>query len=88
MEKLLGVLWAYRTTKHIPTGKTPFLLAYGTKAIIYVDICMPTVRTLEIDQSHNATQLCLKLDQLEEQRREAQIRIISYQQQIKASHHR
>jgi len=47
---------------------------------------MPTVRTLEIDQSHNATQLCLKLDQLEQQRREAQIRIISYQQQIKASY--
>ena len=30
VEKLPGVLWAYRTTKSIPISETPFSLAYGT----------------------------------------------------------
>jgi len=34
VEKFSGVLWAYRITKRIPTGKTPFSLAYGADAII------------------------------------------------------
>jgi len=38
IEKLPGVLWAYRTTKRIPTGEALFFLAYGTEVIIPVDI--------------------------------------------------
>jgi len=34
-EKLSGVLWAYRTTKRVPTSETSFSLAYRTKAIIW-----------------------------------------------------
>jgi len=49
------------------TRETPFLLAYGTEAVIPIDICMLTLRTREIDQNHNATQLCLAQDQSEEQ---------------------
>jgi len=63
-------------------------LAYRTEAIILVDIHMPTLRTTEIDQDQNIIQLDLVLDQLEEKRREAQIRIAAHQQQIKASHHK
>ena len=59
VEKLPGVLWAYRTTKRIPTGETPFSLAYGTKAIIPVDICMPTLRTGGIERDQNATNFAL-----------------------------
>jgi len=46
-EKLPGVLWAYRTTKRVPTGEIPFSLVYGTEAIILVDISMPTLRVEE-----------------------------------------
>ena len=49
---------------------------------------MHTLRTTEIDQDQNAIQLGLTLDQSEEKRWEAQIRIGTYQQQIKASHHK
>ena len=76
------------TTRGVPTGETPFLLAYRTKAIIPVDICIPTLRTGEINQVQNAIQLCFAQDQSEKRRREAQIRIVAYQQQIKAAHHK
>ena len=67
-------------------GETSFSLAYETEAIILVDICMPTLHTIKIDQDQNAIQLGLAQDQLEERRPDAQIRIAAYQQQIKASH--
>jgi len=63
VEKLSGVLWAHGTTKRVPMGETPFSLAYGMKAIIPVDICMPTLHTTEIDQSQNVIQLDLAKDQ-------------------------
>uniref|UniRef100_A0A2N9GAF3 Reverse transcriptase n=1 Tax=Fagus sylvatica TaxID=28930 RepID=A0A2N9GAF3_FAGSY len=37
-EELLNILWAYRTTARTPTGETPFRLAYGTEAVILVEI--------------------------------------------------
>jgi len=66
VEKLPGVLWAYRTTKRIPTGETPFSLAYGTEAIIPVNISMPTLCMEEVGQDKNDVQLCLILDQSKE----------------------
>ncbi|KAL0312868.1 UNVERIFIED_CONTAM: Gag-Pol polyprotein [Sesamum radiatum] len=38
VEKLPGVLWAYRTTRRSSTGETPFCLVYGTEAIIPAEI--------------------------------------------------
>ncbi|CAL2257058.1 unnamed protein product [Prunus armeniaca] len=43
VDKLPGVLWAYRNTKRRSTGETPFSLAYGTKAIIPPHITVPSV---------------------------------------------
>ncbi|RVW92740.1 Pro-Pol polyprotein [Vitis vinifera] len=45
VEKLPGVLWAYRTTPGWPTGNTPFALAYGMDAVIPTEIGLPTIRT-------------------------------------------
>ena len=55
VEKLPAVLWAYRMTKRIPTVETPFSLAYGTEAIILVD--MPTPRKKEVDWDQDVAQL-------------------------------
>jgi len=82
------MLWAYRTIKRIPTGETPFSLAYGMEAVNPVDFYMPNLRIGEIYQDHNAIQLCLAEDQSEKRRRKVQIRIAVYQQQIKAYHHK
>jgi len=75
MEKLPGVLLTYRTTKRIPMGETLFSLAYEMEAVIPVDICMPRLRTGEINRDHNAIQLCLSQDKSEERQWQAQIRM-------------
>ena len=64
VEKLPRVFWAYRTTKRVPTGKTPFSLAYITEVIIPVDINMLTLRMEEVDQNQYDAQLLMALDQL------------------------
>jgi len=88
VEKLLGVLWAYRTNKRVPTRETPFSLAYGTETIIPVDISMPTFQVEGVDQDQNNAQLLLVLDRSEEKRQQAHIRITAYQRQIWAVYHK
>jgi len=78
VEKLHGVLWASRTTKRVPTGETPFSLAYGTEAIIPIDINMPTLRVEGVAQDQNDALLRLMLDHSEERRLQVQIRIVAY----------
>ena len=41
VEELYPVLWAYRTTLRIPTGESPFNLAYGMEVIIPLEIGLP-----------------------------------------------
>ncbi|XP_075658865.1 uncharacterized protein LOC142628704 [Castanea sativa] len=45
--KLLGVLWAYRTTGRTPTGETPFKLAYGSKTVIPTEVHMANHRVMK-----------------------------------------
>ena len=79
-EKLSGVLWAYKITKRVPTGKTLFSLAYGREVIIPVDISMLTLHVKRVDRDQNDAQLRLILYQSEEKRQQIQIRITAYQQ--------
>ncbi|KAK3017875.1 hypothetical protein RJ639_004171 [Escallonia herrerae] len=46
VDELPKVLWAYRTTPHSMTGETPFLLCFGTEALLPVEVGLPTVREL------------------------------------------
>ncbi|KAK3040023.1 hypothetical protein RJ639_027334 [Escallonia herrerae] len=46
VDELPKVLWAYRTTPHSVTGETPFLLCFGTEALLPVEVGLPTVRVL------------------------------------------
>lgn len=38
VDELLPILWAYHTTYEVTIEPTPFLLAYGPKVVVYVDI--------------------------------------------------
>lgn len=38
VDELLPILWAYRTTSRVTTGATPFMLAYGTEAVVPVEM--------------------------------------------------
>ncbi|GJS15298.1 reverse transcriptase domain-containing protein [Tanacetum coccineum] len=68
VEEISHVLWAHRTMIKSSNGETPFSLTYGTKAVIPVEIGMPTLRTAEVDMIKNNKDLGINLDLLEEKR--------------------
>ena len=41
-DELHGVLWYLRTTEEIATGEAPFMLAYGSEAILPVELALHT----------------------------------------------
>ncbi|KAL2517730.1 Uncharacterized protein Adt_13977 [Abeliophyllum distichum] len=52
-EELPSVLWSYRTICRSSTGETPFLLAFGTEAIIPIDLDLPSFRVRTFNENHN-----------------------------------
>jgi hypothetical protein len=87
-EELPNILWAYRTTARTPTGETPFRLAYGTEAVIPVEIGLTTWRTMNYDESSNDSQLRTNLDLLDEIRDQAEAKNKVYQQRMARYYHR
>ncbi|GJR12108.1 reverse transcriptase domain-containing protein [Tanacetum coccineum] len=73
MEEISHVLWAHRTMIKSSNREIPFSLTYGTKAVILVEIGMPTWRTAEVDMINNDEALKINLDLLEERREHAAI---------------
>ncbi|GKA20521.1 reverse transcriptase domain-containing protein [Tanacetum coccineum] len=73
IEELSYVLWAHRTMIKSSNGETPFLLTYGTEAVIPAEIGMPTLRTAEVDPTKNDGALEINLDLIEEKREQAAI---------------
>ncbi|GJR45147.1 reverse transcriptase domain-containing protein [Tanacetum coccineum] len=73
-EEIPLVLWAHHTMIKSSNGDTPFLLTYEIEAVIPAKICMPTLRTVEIDMAHNDEALEINLNLLEERREQAAIR--------------
>ena len=74
--------------KRVTTEETLFSLAYGIETIIPVNVCKATLRTKGVEWDKNVAQLRLVQDHSKERRRQAMIQITTYQQQIKASHHK
>ncbi|GJU05222.1 reverse transcriptase domain-containing protein [Tanacetum coccineum] len=74
VEEVPHVLWAHRTMIKTGNKDTPFSLNYGMKAVIPVEIRMPSLRCAEVDQVQNDEALLFNLDMLEEKRERAAIR--------------
>ncbi|GKD23575.1 reverse transcriptase domain-containing protein [Tanacetum coccineum] len=74
VEEVPHVLWAHRTMIKTSSGDTLFSLTYGTKAVIPVEIGMPSLRYAEVNQAKNENRLLLNLDILEERREKAVVR--------------
>ncbi|GJW03012.1 reverse transcriptase domain-containing protein [Tanacetum coccineum] len=51
VEEVPHVLWAHRTMIKTSNGDTSFSLAYGTEAVIPVEIGMPSLRCAEVNQA-------------------------------------
>ncbi|KAH9687911.1 Ribonuclease H [Citrus sinensis] len=81
-EELPFVLWSYRTTPRIPTGETPFSLAFGTEAVVPAEIGMPTYRVQHFNPKRNDNLQLQNLDFLEEKRDQAMTRVVVYQGRV------
>ncbi|KAM1545004.1 hypothetical protein ACFX10_045393 [Malus domestica] len=63
-------------------GETPFSLAFGTNAVVPVELEQATFRVQNYGQSENDKQLTLNLDLVEEHRNQAHLRNVAYKQRI------
>ena len=81
VDELPRVLWAYRMTNRKLSGMSPFTLTYGMKAIIPIEIEMPTLR-IGILEEANAEAVAKDLDMTVEFREATAVRIMSYQQRL------
>ncbi|GKV48613.1 hypothetical protein SLEP1_g55410 [Rubroshorea leprosula] len=65
-DELNNVLWAYRTTSRTATCETPYHLAFGTEAVIPVEIGVSSFRVTHFDEGRNGQLLRENLDLLAE----------------------
>lgn len=82
VDELPNMLWAYRTTSRNATSETPFSLTFGTKAVILVEIRLPSLRRTTFEERDNDNKLRAKLDLLEEKRNDVALKITAYQQRV------
>nr|XP_009600042.1 uncharacterized protein LOC104095593 [Nicotiana tomentosiformis] len=63
-EKLPFALLGYRITIRTSTGATPYLLVYGTEAVIPAEVEIPSLRIIQEDELSDAEWIQSKYDQL------------------------
>nr|KYP68865.1 Retrovirus-related Pol polyprotein from transposon 297 family [Cajanus cajan] len=70
-DHLPEILWAYRCTPQSSTKETPFRLAYGTDAMIPVEVGEPSLRRQQFNEATNREALNIELDMIDEIRERA-----------------
>ena len=68
-EKLIDVLWAYRTSIRTPTGQTSYALTFKMKAVLPYEIFLPLLRVQldqEVSESEHRKSLLARLELLDE----------------------
>ena len=83
LDELPGVLWAYRTTVRTPTGETPFKMAFGTEAVVPMEVGVSSLRRASYDEQSNDDGCKLALDCLLEVRDDAAQRMALYQERMR-----
>ncbi|XP_074355782.1 uncharacterized protein LOC141695435 [Apium graveolens] len=79
VDELLDILWAYRTTCKATTEATPFMMAYGAKAMVPLEIThgSPSIEAYELETNKEGMRLALDL--IDEVRDEANARNAEHQ---------
>ncbi|XP_070018238.1 uncharacterized protein [Nicotiana sylvestris] len=80
-ELLPEVLWAYCTMPKTSTGETPYSLVYETDTIIPVEVREPSLRYSNERGPSNDESRLKDLDEVEEQRYMAHVRMVAQKQQ-------
>ncbi|XP_056853016.1 uncharacterized protein LOC130502257 [Raphanus sativus] len=85
-DELDGVLWSHRTTPRGATQATPFSLAYGVEAMAPAEVNVTSLRRskMPLHDEINRDMLLDALDNIEERRDQALLRIQNYQNQIES----
>ncbi|XP_074346905.1 uncharacterized protein LOC141685716 [Apium graveolens] len=78
VDEILPILWDYQTTCRITTGATPFMLAYGAKAVVLVEISHSTPKIQAYNAEEKEEGKRLALDLVDEVRDEAHDKIVDY----------
>lgn len=81
-DDLPEVLWSYRTTPRGSIDQTPFTLAFGSEAVVPVEVGMPTACVENFDEETNNEAIQLNLDHLEERRVTTQLQLAKYQNRV------
>ncbi|XP_070057906.1 uncharacterized protein [Nicotiana tomentosiformis] len=82
-EILPEVLWSYQITPKTSTGETPYSLVCGTEVVIPVEVGEPSLRYSHESGTSNDENMRQKLDEIDEGRDMAHIRMVSLKQQTK-----
>lgn len=81
-KELSGVLLAYRTTPQSLIRETSFAQAFGSEAIIPIEVGLTNLKTRQPDIKQEEKELHLHPDLVEEKRTEALLRVAAYQQRL------
>ena len=79
VEELHVVLWAYRATPHNATKETPYSLAYGTEAIVPLEIRLPSLGVQTYQSQANQKAIFEIVTFLEDKREMTTVQAIMYQ---------
>ncbi|XP_043694077.1 uncharacterized protein LOC122644755 [Telopea speciosissima] len=82
VEELPNILWAYRTITRLAIGETPFMLMYGTEAVIPMEIRETSLRVQLYNPETNGEELRTNLDLLEEFREIAGVKNAAHLQRV------
>ena len=52
VDELYHILWAYQTTQRSPIEETSFVLAFRTKAVIPIELKLPSARVVTFNEQH------------------------------------
>nr|KYP49937.1 Retrotransposable element Tf2 [Cajanus cajan] len=85
-DHLHEILWAYRCTPQSSTRETPFRLAYGTDAMIPVEVGEPSLRRQQFTEETNVEALNVELDLIEEARDRAVINMEACRTRVSRKH--
>ena len=79
LAELPAVLWSLRTTPSQATGYTPFFMVYGFEAVLLMDLDYGAPRTRAYDKQGVEASYQDTMDQLDEARDIALLRLAKYQ---------
>ncbi|GLJ16331.1 hypothetical protein SUGI_0276020 [Cryptomeria japonica] len=87
--QLNPALWAYRTSVRTPTGATPYSLVCGSKAILPIEVELPSLQVslqnIISDEDYRVSRL-QELELLDERRQTAYSHLKAYQQRMSHSY--